>query len=178
MWDIGDDGSIDHEDPGYDEFAGGGDLGDECAPQPSVPRMHGDIPITGYNRGEPIPDLSVLARERWREALVPLSPFTRQLSKATVSSRADAIAAGILVGGLTVEAPAPRLGGPPPALPRSVGDPPARGARRQVNFRLSPDEHARLLRAARAFGMRPGALARLFTVRAVDRALYEERRDR
>lgn len=147
-------------------------------PEPQPRRMHGDIPIRGYNRGEPVPDLSRLAQERWREVLTPLSPYTRQLAKGTVGSIPDAIAANMLVGDLIVSAPAPSLAAAPPPLPRAVADPPARGSRRQVNFRLSPDEHARLTQLARAFGMRPGPLARLLTVRGVERALYEERRDR
>jgi hypothetical protein len=57
------------------------------------------------------------------------------------------------------------------------GDPPSTGARRQVNFRLGPGEHARLIEAAKVFGMRPTVLARLLTVRGVDRALREARRD-
>ena len=146
-------------------------------PAPPPQRMHGDIPIRGYNRGEPIPDLRVLPQERWREVLTPLSAYTRQLAKGTVGSIPDAIAANRLVGDLIVTAPAPRLTGAPPPMPRSVADPPTRGSRRQVNFRLSADEHARLTHVARAFGMRPGPLARLLTVRGVERALYEERRD-
>ena len=146
-------------------------------PEPLPQRMHGDIPIRGYNRGEPIPDLSVLPQERWREVLTPLSPYTRQFAKGTVGSIADAMAVNALVGELIISAPAPSLDAAPPPLPRAVADPPVRGPRRQVNFRLSPGEHARLTQLARAFGMRPGALARLLTVRGVERALYEERRD-
>lgn len=66
------------------------------APESSSPRMHDDIPIRGYNRGEPVPDLALLPRERRREVLCGLSPYTRQLSKNTVSTMDDAIAAGIL----------------------------------------------------------------------------------
>jgi hypothetical protein len=141
-------------------------------------RMHGDIPIRGYNRGEPIPNLRLLPQERWREVLTPLSPYTRQLAKGTVGSIPDALAANALVGDLLVSAPPPSLAAAPPPMPRSVADPPTRGSRHQVNFRLSADEHARLTQVARAFGMRPGPLARLLTVRGVERALYEERRDR
>ena len=146
-------------------------------PEPLPQRMHGDIPIRGYNRGEPVPNLRVLPRERWREVLTPLSPYTRNLAKGTVGSIPDAIAANELVGDLIVSAPPPSLAAAPPPMPRSVADPPGRGSRRQVNFRLSADEHAGLTRVARAFGMRPGPLARLLTVRGVERALYEERRD-
>ena len=146
-------------------------------PEPQPQRKHGDIPVRGSNRGEPIPDLALLPQERWREVLTPLSPYTRQLAKGTVGSIPDAIAVNALVGDLIVSAPPPGLAAAPPPLPRSVADPPVRGSRHQVNFRLSADEHARLSRVARAFGMRPGPLARLLTVRGVERALYEERRD-
>lgn len=182
-------GAVDHDPTGAADDDPTGAVGDASAgaaddddlllgPAPQPRPMHGDIPIRGYNRGEPIPDLSVLPQERWREVLTPLSPYTRQLAKGTVGSMSDALAANILVGDLLVTAPAPSLAVAPAPMPRSVADPPARGSRRQVNFRLSADEHARLTQAARAFGMRPGALARLLTVRGVDRAVYEERRDR
>lgn len=170
-------GIFDREPIDDDPAGAAGDDDPLLGPEPQRP-VHGDFPIRGYNRGEPIPDLSVLPQERWREVLTPLSPYTRQLAKGTVGSMSDALAANILVGDLLVAAPAPSLTVAPPPMPRAVADPPARGARRQVNFRLSADEHARLTQAARAFGMRPGALARLLTVRAVDRTLYEERRDR
>jgi hypothetical protein len=64
---------------------------------------------------------------------------------------------------------------PPARLPS--GDPPPTGMRRQVNFRLGPGEHARLVEASRLFGMSPTVLARVLTVRGVDRALREARRD-
>jgi predicted HTH domain antitoxin len=47
-----------------------------------------------------------------------------------------------------------------------------------VNFRLGAEEHDRLATAARLFAMRPSTLARVLTMRGVDRALYEKRRDR
>lgn len=141
------------------------------------PRMHEDIPITGYNRGEPIPDLRRLPQARWREALRPLSGFTRQLSVGSAATPAEAQSAFVLLGELMLEdrpasalPPAPRVPGPAAA--------PARGSSRQVNFRLGPEEHARLVEAARLYGLRPGAFARVLTVRGVDAALYEERRGR
>ena len=161
---------------GDDEVAGDGFAEDLfLAPQARSRRMHGDIPICGYNRGEPVPDLALLPRERWREVLSGLSPYGRQLAKNTVATTDDAIAAGILVGDLAAESPPPRLSAPPP-MPRAVAEPPARGPRLQVNFRLTPDEHGRQLEAAKAFGMRPAALARLLTVRGVNRALYDDAR--
>lgn len=147
--------------------------------EPEAPRTHDGIPIRGYRGGEPIPDLARLPQERWREVLAPLRHGTRQAAKCTVHTVADAQAAGILVGELLLHdgAIAARAeAAAPPRMP--AGAPPARGSGRQLNYRLSADEHARLLEAARLFGMRATTLARLLTVRGVDRALYEERRDR
>jgi hypothetical protein len=150
---------------------------DELVPvaDPAAVAMHDGMPIRGYNRGEPIPDLCRLPRERWREALRPLSPFTRGLAAAGVATSDDAYAALALVGELSVEGPDVPL---VPRMPARAAAPAPRGASRQVNFRLGPEEHARLVRAARAYGMRPGAFARVLAVRGVDAALYEERRDR
>jgi hypothetical protein len=52
---------------------------------------------------------------------------------------------------------------------------PQRGSSRQVNFRLGPEGHSRLVEAAQFYGMRPSTFARLLTVRGVDAALYEKR---
>lgn len=144
-----------------------------AAADPEPPRMHKDIPITGYNRGEPIPDLRRLPQARWREALRPLTGFTRQLSAGSAATPAEAQVAFVLLGELSLEdrpASAPRVPGPAAAPPR--------GFSRQVNFRLGPEEHARLVEAARLYGLRPSAFARVLTVRGVDAALYEERRGR
>ena len=150
-----------------------------AAGEPEAPQMHDGIPIRGYRGGEPIPDLGRLPQERWREVLAPLRHGTRQAAKCTVHTVADAQAAGILVGELLLQdgtAVARAEAAPPPRMP--AGALPARGSSRQLNYRLSAHEHARLLEAARLFGMRPTTLARVLTVRGVDRALYEERRDR
>lgn len=142
------------------------------------PKMHDGLPITGYSRGEPIPDLARLPRERWLEALRPLRPFTRQLARNTARTQEEVIAAGILIGRLLVEDRPVGMLPPPPRLP-GAADPPSRSPSRQVSFRLGPEEHARLLEAARAYGMRPAVLARLLTVRGVDGALHDaQRRDR
>ena len=145
------------------------------AAAPEAPRMHGDIPITGYNRGEPIPDLRRLPQERWREVLKPLRPFNRRRAVASAATPADASAALALVGGLMLEDPPP--GALPPATPMPGQVPaPQRGSSRQVNFRLGPEEHSRLVEAALVYGLRPGTFARLLTVRGVDAAMYEKRR--
>lgn len=141
------------------------------------PLMHDGIPITGYYRGEPIPDLNALPQDDWLEALRPLRPLTRKLATAQVRTAEQARQAGIIRGQLILEDPVPHARDVERALPRMpAGAAPPRGRGPQINFRLGPGEHARLLEAARLFGMRPTSLARLLTVRGVERALYEERR--
>lgn len=146
---------------------------------PGPPQMHDGIPISGYYGGEPIPDLGRLSQELWLEVLRPLSQRARREAKHSVRTVAEAQVADAIVGELIVDdAVALRRAeeAPPPRMP--AGAPPARGAGRQVNFRLGPHEHALLREAARLFAMRPTTLARVLTVRGVDRALYEERRAR
>jgi hypothetical protein len=140
------------------------------------PKMHDGLPITGYNRGEPIPDLGRIPQERWREVLRPLGRYTRQLTRSTVATQEEVRAVGILIGDLLTEDRPVGMLPPPPKVP-GAADPPLRSPRRQVSFRLGPEEHARLLQAARTYGMRPAVLARLLTVRGVDRALRDARRD-
>ncbi|MEA2157495.1 MAG: hypothetical protein QOE11_3635 [Solirubrobacteraceae bacterium] len=141
------------------------------------PLTHEGMPISGWHFGEPIPDLDRIPQERWREALAPLRRGTRQMARAHCQS--DVQAAGILIGELMLEdgeATWRAMETPPPAMPRA-GAPPSRRSAEQVNFRLTADEHQRLVTAARIYAMRPTALARLLTVRGVDRALHEHRRD-
>jgi hypothetical protein len=142
------------------------------------PRFHGGLPISGYYRGEPIPDLNALPQERWLEVLRPLSFWPRTHAVSRLRAIEDVDVALAIKGQLLVEDGRRSRSlddGPPPRLP--AGAPPPRGASRQINFRLGPAEHADLLKAARLFGMRPTTLARLLTVRGVNGALYEERRD-
>jgi hypothetical protein len=161
------------DDGGFDD----GVIADEAI-EDDEPRTHDGIPITGYYRGEPIPDLNALAQDRWLEVLRPLSHWPRAHAIARVRTAEQARVALAIKGQLWLE------DGPPPSLaddavpPMPAGAPPARGASRQINFRLGPDEHASLVEAARLFAMRPTTLARVLTVRGVSRALYEERRHR
>lgn len=148
-------------------------------PREDAPQMHDGIPITGWYRGEPIPDLNTLPRERWLEVLRPLGFWPRTHALHGLRKEEDSEFGRQVSGRLILEGGAPRArlsDGAPPPMP--AGDPPARGASRQVNFRLGPEEHARLAEAAKLFSMRPTTLARVLTMRGVNRALYEERRDR
>ena len=141
---------------------------------------HEGMPIKGFRGTEPVPDLRRIPRAQWRDVLSPLSPLTRRLSMGSAGSLAAVRDAMCLVGELILSDGVPsqqRPLGMPPRMP--AADPPPRGAtRRQVSFRLGPDEYARLEEVAELFALRPAALARMLTVRGVERTLYEERRDR
>jgi hypothetical protein len=129
------------------------------------------------DEGERIPDLSQLPKERWRDALRPLSRNGRIRSQSTVAPK-EVMVVMAIIGELLLEEGAVRaraISAGPARMPS--GDPPPNETRRQVNFRLGEGEHARLAEAARLFGMRPNVLARVLTVRGVDRALREARRD-
>jgi len=142
-------------------------------------QMHAGVPIRGWWRGEPIPDLAALPQERWRDVLRPLSPFTRKQASPGVRSIAEARVFSQIIGELSLEDGDRRAraqNAPPPAMP--AGAMPANEASRQINFRLGPSEYERLVEVAKLFAMRPTTLARVLTVRGVERALYEERRDR
>lgn len=128
--------------------------------------------------GEPIPDLSRMPEDRWLDALRPLSRNGRIRAQNTLSPQKAGVVMA-LIGELLLEDGEVRArarAAPPPRMPS--GDPPPREARRQVNFRLGAGEHARLTEAARAYGMRPNVLARVLTVRGVERALRDASRDR
>ena len=133
----------------------------------------------GAGDDDPIPDLARLPQEQWLDALRPLSRSERTRALNRLQTMEQVSFAYSLIGQLMVEgniASQRAIAAPTPRLP--VGDPPPHGPRRQVNFRLGAGEHGRLLEAARLFGMRPNMLARLLTVRGVDRALADARRDR
>lgn len=143
-----------------------------------------DGPRAVTGNGKPIPDLSRLPEEQWREALRPLSRYGRIRAQNTAPPQRIMVAMA-LTGELLLEDDARRAratAAPPAEMP--VGEPPpltqrpSDASRRQVNFRLGAGEHARLVEAARLFGMRPSVLARVLTVRGVDRALSDARRDR
>lgn len=130
-----------------------------------------------------VPDLSRLSEEQWLAALRPLSRNDRIRTQNTVPWQKVPVV-GALIGELILEeeaAQARARATPPARLPSGnpppVDDQSASGPRRQVNFRLGPGEHARLVEAARLFGMRPNTLARVLVVRGVDRALREARCD-
>lgn len=160
-----------------DDLASDDERADEAGAGEAVATSRDDVHFRSPDDGQLIPNLSRLPEERWLEALRPLNPSGRRRAANTVGM--DKIREALaLIGQLMLEDDAARaraFAAPPVQLPR--GETPPTGARRQVNFRLGPGEHARLIEAARVFGMRPNVLARLLTVRGVDRALREARRD-
>ena len=128
-----------------------------------------------------IPDLSRLTWDGWLDALRPLNPQQRIAACNFVTTQAEVSRVLALIGQLKLEEGAAQVRAivaTPPRMPVGDPPPPMELARRQVNFRLSTGEHVRLLEAARLFGMRPNALARLLTMRGADRALAEARSDR
>ena len=82
------------------------------------PKLHDGLPITGYHRGEAIPDLGRIPQDRWREVLRPLGcRYTRQLTWSTVATQQEVIAVGILVGELLTEGRPAVLLRPPSMIP-------------------------------------------------------------
>jgi hypothetical protein len=161
-----------------DDDDGGFDDDNDEVLKDDEPRFHDGMPITGYYRGEPIPDLNELPQDRWLDVLRPLSYWPRSHAVSRIRAIEHINDARAVIGQLLSE-DGRRLrsldDGPPPPLP--TGAPPPHGASRQINVRLGPSEHADLLKAATVFATRPTTLARMLIVRGVNRALYEERRD-
>ena len=75
-----------------------------------APLEHDGMPILGYWRGEPIPDLDAMPEEEWLEALRPLSPFTRSLATGRVRTVEQAQKAMIIKGTLIAEDGVPSRG--------------------------------------------------------------------
>lgn len=173
-WDPVDDRLDDDDDGLYDDDDR---LDEDVRVAPLPPRFHDGMPIMGYHDGEPIPKLNAIPQERWPHVLRPLGQWTRRHALQTVDA-ARIGAAIAIVSGLMSEDADRRLRAEEAAPPRMpAGALPVSGPRRQVNFRLGPREHARLHEAAELFAMAPTTLARVLTMRGVDRALYEARRD-
>lgn len=137
------------------------------------PPLPEPLPTTGVRAGgELVPDLSALEPEHWHGALASVSRAAQYEAIETVESELRSLAQTIVrylpatprrtVGTDALDEPAHR---PRPAVPT------ARHGRRQVNFRLSLDEHDRLLEAADRLGMSPTGLARAFCVSGTNRAL-------
>jgi hypothetical protein len=164
---------------GDDGFGDDGFDDDQDVLADGEPRFHDGMPITGYYRGEPIPDLNALPQDRWLEVLRPLSHWPRTHAISRIRAIEHVAAARMVMGQLLLEdGRRSRSLDDEPVPPLPAGAPPPHGASHQINFRLGPGEYASLVEAARLFAMRPTALARVLTVRGVHGALCEDGRDR
>jgi len=121
-----------------------------------------------------LPQLAELPREQWRTALKPLAARERYRCAQSLPAELQSEAV-ILAAELDITDPPPRaervVEGA--AVPRVDLMPPMRGSPRQVSFRISDGEHARLRRAAAHVGLRPAQLARLLVLRGADGLLRE-----
>lgn len=133
------------------------------------------FPVAGLSRGEPIPDLSRIDRDRWPEVLTSLSPEMAERAVYAVPAIDQRVEA------LDVWLTLPPRPEPERRLPRFV--PPPRARRRphrvrQVNVRLYRRDFRALEEAAKLAGTTPTELARWFIVSGSRRMAYEERAQR
>ena len=152
---------------------------------PRKPSPQGwDWPVASWWGPNPVPDLSQIPRERWRDALRDTAPEARRVSQSRIEPTDYAFFTGIEMDLLGEdEAEHDRVGHNlawPDALPVAQRLPrrPRRRTRppgRQVNFRLEDRNFDALELAASELEMRPTALARLLTMRGL-RGLERERR--
>jgi hypothetical protein len=127
------------------------------------------------------PDLRQLPRHQWAEALARVTHFARCRAAQAFGEGPDFDHAMQLVADLFMEhgdrprRPEVRRATPELPVPRTIGPPDSRGI--QVNVRLRPLHHARLVEAAELVGMSPTALARTFMVDGTRRLLAQRDRD-
>jgi hypothetical protein len=183
----------DHAQPSPDEPDGAGDYLSTMylqvagmygyADDPELVQDHpdGEWPVHHHFQGEPIPDLARIALADWPRALRPVSALGRE--SATDNDRLVGAGKPVvrsLIQQLSLEDAGRRRRvaqtlhtvGP---LPRPDAARMRTTPRRQVNFRLTEEEHRELVEAARLAGATPPALAKLLTVRGVRQVLFEER---
>jgi hypothetical protein len=130
------------------------------------------FPIAGVIRGEPIPDLSRIDRERWTEVLTSLSPEVADRAVYAVpglDQRLEALDLWLTLPPRPIPERRPPRFVPPPRARR----PPQRA--RQVNVRLYRRDFRTLEEAAELAGTTPTQLARWFIVSGARRMAYEER---
>ena len=140
-----------------------------------------DYPVASWHDGQPVPDLEKLAPEHWRQALTALTPEARRVAVRTARDPESNRKANLVATELELFADPPPVTPDEPRAQRPVAlaqpmvDRAEVGASRQVNFRLSPAQHARLAQAVESVGARPAELARLLTMRGVEQMRWEER---
>lgn len=142
-------------------------------------------PTVGSPNLPPIPDLPKIPRERWRAVLEQTHPSVRQYAIRTarvVDLAAGALADRLVVEIQRVERAARERHAAAAQSPQPVPTPRASRERRrrysrQIGFRLTPDEHADLARAAETLSLRPAQVARMLVVRGVHQVLREAERE-
>lgn len=148
---------------------------DEPNPERSAP-----FAVHAWQDSNPVPDLARIPQERWREVLAQTTSDARRQSIYTTpegQNRAVQLWFELEIEDHDRLAAARARAHRPTALPGSTGPLPAQEtSQRQVSFRLSAAEHARLREAAGYLGLRSAQLARLVTVRGVGQVLDERRR--
>jgi hypothetical protein len=156
------------------EFEGSEDPDEEYDPV----EMERSFPHVDLDGGPSVPNLKEIPRDRWVDALRPLSPSDRLAATRTMEGREGFIAAQLALNELHGEDIMRRKkalaeSAPPPApeiaMPRALK--PRRRETRQVSFRLSPAEYEELDRAARLYAVSGARLARMLTMRGVRRVL-------
>jgi hypothetical protein len=138
-----------------------------------------DLPLARWVDGQAVPNLAEVPVRLWMAAIRPLQERARWAAATTVPDEVRYV-----FSGLARDLPSPRaaqadrvrgaidepVGIPAPAAPAPA--PPPRV--KQVNFRLTRAEHARLDEAAGALGLTLPALAKAFVISGVNRALQEQ----
>lgn len=149
----------------------------------------GEFPITGHHWGQPLPDLRLIDRERWVDALAPLEKPSRivALSNCHMHELDDEMV-GVFVELMLRDGQRSRLKAeefhratPPPAGRVESKDVIRERRRyaaggRQINLRFGPEDYRSLARAADEHGLKPTQLARLLVVNGLRRIEYERRR--
>jgi hypothetical protein len=139
-------------------------------------------PVRGFYGEHPIPDLSRIPQEHWVDVLIHAHPETYGAAcedlppgtiRAALIARGQALMERPLPEARPVPVAAYEAAASPRTIPRIDVARPAAERFRQVNFRLSSAEYARLEQTARLLGLRPSAAARVLVVRSVQQVLRE-----
>jgi hypothetical protein len=132
------------------------------------------FPVACVRDGDPVPDLDAIPQSEWKDVLAWCEPHVRSRAVATTKTHEDNVAAQWVLYQLGADAHRRREAAladsaPPPApvVSRAI----VRRDTRQVNFRVSDEEHDLLDRAARAYGVSAPRLARMLAIRGAKRAL-------
>lgn len=135
--------------------------------------LEGPQDLSGGDAGDGLPRLDEFPRAEWRSVLEPLAPRDRYRAAhrvpAELFSDAIVLAAELDVEQTPVHARVVEAG----TVPRVDVATPLRSSPRQVSFRITDGELARLRRAAELVGLRPAQLARLLVLRGADGLLRE-----